>query len=134
MPYGAGTPIFGKKRQRPMKVRLLRSYSLNGRTMTIRCCLVGLLMAVILLGSARAEPWRPAHVVVVIEENHAYEQIIGNPDAAFINELAAGGALFTNSHGVLRPRQPNYLALFSGSTQSVTNDRRILGAPLTGPN
>jgi phosphatidylinositol-3-phosphatase len=102
--------------------------------MTNRCCLVGLLMAVILLGSARAEPWRPAHVVVVIEENHAYEQIIGNPDAAFINELAAGGALFTNSRGVLHPSQPNYLALFSGSTQSVTNDRRILGTPLTGPN
>jgi phosphatidylinositol-3-phosphatase len=100
--------------------------------MTIRCCLVGLLMAVLLLGPAHAEPWRPAHVVIAIEENHGYEQIIGNPDAAFINELAAGGALFTNSHGLLHPSQPNYLALFSGSTQGVTDDRPVPGTPLTG--
>jgi len=102
--------------------------------MTVRCCFVGLLMAVILLGPARAAPWRPAHVVVVIEENHGYEQIIGNSDAAFINELAADGALFTESRGLNHPSQPNYLALFSGSTQGVTDDRPVLGAPLTGPN
>jgi len=73
-------------------------------------------------------------VVVVIEENHGYEQIIGNPDAAFINELAADGALLTNSHGIQHPSQPNYLALFSGSTQGVTDDKPVPGTPLTGPN
>ena len=102
--------------------------------MTMRSCLVGLLMAAILPGLADARPWRPAHVVVVIEENHGYEQIIGNPDAAFINELAAGGALLTNSHGIQHPSQPNYLALFSGSTQGVTDDRPVPGTPLNGPN
>jgi acid phosphatase len=30
--------------------------------------------------------------------------------------------LFTDSHGVTHPSLPNYLALFSGSTQGVTND------------
>ena len=91
-------------------------------------------MAVMLPGPAHAGPWRPAHVVVVIEENHGYKQIIGNPDAAFINELAADGALLTNSHGLLHPSQPNYLALFSGSIQGVTDDRPVLGTPLTDPN
>jgi acid phosphatase len=102
--------------------------------MTMRSCLVGLLMAAMLPGVAHARSWRPAHVVVVIEENHGYEQIIGNPDAAFINKLAAGGALLTNSHGIQHPSQPNYLALFSGSTQGVTDDRPVPGTPLSGPN
>ena len=79
-------------------------------------------MAVMLPGLAHARPWRPAHVVVVIEENYGYEQIIGNPDAAFINKLAADGALLTNSHGIQHPSQPNYLALFSGSTQGVIDE------------
>ena len=58
----------------------------------------------------------PGHVIIVIEENHGYEQIIGSDSAYFINRLARQGALFTNSHGVTHPSQPNYLAIFSGNT------------------
>lgn len=65
---------------------------------------------------------RPAHVVVVVEENHSRSQIIGNPDAPYISSLAASGANLTGSHAVAHPSQPNYLALFSGSTQGVDND------------
>ncbi|MGB7129812.1 MAG: alkaline phosphatase family protein [Candidatus Sulfotelmatobacter sp.] len=64
----------------------------------------------------------PAHVVVVVEENEAYSEIIGSSQAPYINSLAAEGALFTNSHAIGHPSQPNYLALFSGSTQGVTGD------------
>jgi len=64
----------------------------------------------------------PAHIVVVMEENHAYSQNIGSPDAPYINGLAAQGASFTDSHAITHPSQPNYLALFSGSTQGVTSD------------
>ena len=64
----------------------------------------------------------PSHVVVVVEESHAYSQIIGSGNAPYINTLASQGALFTNSHGVAHPSQPNYLDLFSGSNQGVTND------------
>lgn len=60
---------------------------------------------------------RPDHVVIVIEENHAYSQIIGNPAAPWINDWAKRGTLFTQSYGVSHPSEPNYLALFSGSTQ-----------------
>ena len=70
--------------------------------------------------NTRAEP--PDHIVVVVEENHGYLQIIGNPDAAYINFLATTGTLFTNYHGVSHPSEPNYFALFSGSTQGVTGD------------
>lgn len=65
---------------------------------------------------------RPDHVVVVIEENRTYNQIIGSADAPFINQLARDGALMTDAHGVAHPSQPNYLALFSGSTQGLHND------------
>ena len=65
---------------------------------------------------------RPDHIVLVIEENHAYSQIINSPDAPYINRLAAQGALFTQSFGITHPSQPNYLALFSGSTQGITDN------------
>ena len=62
---------------------------------------------------------RPDHIVIVVEENKAYSQIIGNPDAPYINALAKRGALFTNSYGITHPSQPNYLALFSGTTRGI---------------
>jgi phospholipase C len=65
---------------------------------------------------------RPDHVVIVIEENHAYGQIIGSPEAPYINALAKRGMLFTRSYGVAHPSQPNYLALFSGSTHGYSSD------------
>jgi phosphatidylinositol-3-phosphatase len=75
-----------------------------------------------LVQSAVAEVPKPAHVVVVIEENHGYSQIIGSSQAPYINTLATEGALFTKSYAVTHPSQPNYLALFSGSTQGITDD------------
>ncbi len=64
----------------------------------------------------------PAHVIIVLEENHAYSQIIGSPEAPYINSLAGEGASFTKSFAITHPSQPNYLALFSGSAQGVTSD------------
>jgi hypothetical protein len=73
--------------------------------------------------SANANPLpRPDHIVIVIEENHGYSQIIGNSDASYINALARRGMLFTQSYGVAHPSQPNYLALFSGSTHGYTSN------------
>jgi len=65
---------------------------------------------------------QPAHIVVVVLENHGYSQVIGSPDAPFLNQLAGRGALFTQSYAITHPSEPNYLALFSGSTQGVTSD------------
>src|SRR5690242_2771827 len=69
----------------------------------------------------------PAHVVIVMEENHSYSEIIGSSQAPYINTLASEGALFTSSYAVAHPSEPNYLAIFSGSTQGVTSD----ACPLT---
>ncbi len=64
----------------------------------------------------------PDHVVIVMEENHAYSQIIGASTAPYINSLAQQGALFTQSFAIEHPSQPNYLDFFSGSNQGVTSD------------
>src|SRR5579859_3209228 len=74
----------------------------------------------------------PAHVVIVIEENHAYNEVIGSSSAPYINSLAQNGALFSQSFAVTHPSQPNYLALFSGSTQGVTDDNGPISFP--GPD
>ncbi len=64
----------------------------------------------------------PAHTLIVVLENRSYGQIIGDPGAPFINSVAHRSALFTNAHAIAHPSQPNYLDLFSGSTQGVTDD------------
>jgi acid phosphatase len=60
--------------------------------------------------------------VILIEENHGFSDIIGSPAAPHLNLAAQRGALFTNSFAVTHPSEPNYFALFSGSTQGVTDD------------
>src|SRR5439155_887271 len=65
---------------------------------------------------------RPDHVVIVIEENHSYSEIIGSPAAPYINSLVAQGALFTQSYAITHPSQPNYLDIFSGFNQGVGDD------------
>jgi acid phosphatase len=62
------------------------------------------------------------HIVIVIEENKGYSEIIGNTSAPYINSLAAQGMSFTDSHAVTHPSQPNYLDLYSGSDQGVFGD------------
>jgi phosphatidylinositol-3-phosphatase len=76
---------------------------------------------------------RPDHVVVAVFENKDYAQIAGNAKAPYLNTLLDRGAAMVNSHGVAHPSQPNYLALFSGSDQHITDDRCF--APLANrPN
>ena len=62
------------------------------------------------------------HVYLIVLENHAYEDVIGDGDAPTINALVARGALATDYHAVGRPSQPNYIGLVSGSTQLVSDD------------
>src|SRR5438477_1709941 len=77
----------------------------------------------------------PDHVVIVIEENHSLDGIIGNPTAPYMNMLASSGANFTRFYAVTHPSEPNYLQFFSGSSQGVTDDTvPPPGAPYSTPN
>ena len=66
---------------------------------------------------------RPDHVLVVVFENKAFGHEVGSSQAPYLNNLLNGSAVFTRSYAITHPSQPNYLALFSGSTQGVTSDR-----------
>ncbi|MEU3844258.1 alkaline phosphatase family protein [Streptomyces sp. NPDC028635] len=77
----------------------------------------------------------PDHVVVVVFENHAYSQVIGSSSAPYLNNtLKAGGANLTQSYGETHPSQPNYFALFSGSTQGITDDSCYTPGFSSAPN
>lgn len=85
--------------------------------------------------SAAASAPRPAHVVVVVEENHSANQILGSAQAPYLNSLARAGLDLTDMHAITHPSEPNYLALFSGSTHRVSSDAcplRLRGRTLAG--
>jgi hypothetical protein len=58
----------------------------------------------------------------VVFENKSYRQVTQSGQAPWLHDLMASSLVFTDSHAVTHPSQPNYLALFSGSTQGVTDD------------
>ncbi len=64
----------------------------------------------------------PAHIVICLMENTSYSSVVGNSSAPYINGLIARGCLLTNYFAVSHPSEPNYFALFSGSTQGITDD------------
>jgi acid phosphatase len=57
---------------------------------------------------------------------------VGGASTPFINSLSRNGAVFANSFAITHPSLPNYLALFSGSTHGVKNDR--CAQQFGGPN
>ncbi len=82
------------------------------------------------VGLAAAAMPQPAHVVIVVEENRSEARIIGSKSTPFINALAANGANMAESFAETHPSEPNYLALFAGSTFGVTADT----CPVNGGN
>jgi hypothetical protein len=66
---------------------------------------------------------RPDHVVVVIEQDRASDAI-GNVNFPYLNSLASTGLYYTSAHGVSHPSEPNTAAIYSGSTQGVTDNAR----------
>lgn len=76
----------------------------------------------IAVASAAAPLPKYDHILVVMMENHSFDQIFNGGKALYLRSLAKESAVFTNSYAVAHPSQPNYLALFSGSTQGVKND------------
>ena len=79
------------------------------------------------LAPAPANSNRPvptfSHVFTIVLENKSASSVLGSPDAPYLNELAGRYGVADAYQGVEHPSQPNYLALFSGSTQGITDDQ-----------
>lgn len=62
------------------------------------------------------------HVYTIVMENLEYGDIVGSASAPYINSLIEQYGLATNYTAISHPSLPNYIALFSGSTQGITDD------------
>ncbi|KDN24196.1 alkaline phosphatase family protein [Amycolatopsis rifamycinica] len=90
----------------------------------------GVVTAAVVTGTDEPAAVRPTaaavpafdHIVLVMFENKKYSSINGSSSAPYFNSLASQSAKFTNSFAITHPSQPNYVALFSGATQGVTDD------------
>src|SRR5690349_2652099 len=90
-----------------------------------------LLLSVSCGGSARSGvasgPPSPQfdHVLIVVEENHSYSSVIGNPAMPYLNHLASQYALAKQYYGNLHPSIGNYFMLTTG--QIITADDTFTG-------
>jgi hypothetical protein len=69
-----------------------------------------------------SEAWATASgkVVVIVMENEAYGEVVGNSQAPYLNQLASQGQLFTKYTAVAPASNPNYLAMTSGLTSALS--------------
>lgn len=59
-----------------------------------------------------------AHVVLVVEENHSYGDVINNSSMPYLNSLAQQYGLATQYFANLHPSLPNYLMLTTGQMEA----------------
>ncbi len=63
-----------------------------------------------------------AHVVLVVEENHSYDQVIGNSAMPLLNQLASNNALATQYFADAHPSIPNYFMMTTGKIETLNDD------------
>jgi hypothetical protein len=59
---------------------------------------------------------------VIVMENHEYGQVIGSPEAPYLNGLARHSGLAVDMYAATHPSLPNYLALTGGATFGIASD------------
>src|SRR5689334_19229454 len=91
-----------------------------------RKLLLSFLFCISLAGSAMAQSVVTfKHIVLVLEENHSYSEIIGNSDAPYLNQLADTYGLATAYYANAHPSIGNYFWLTTG--QDITNTDSFCG-------
>lgn len=74
------------------------------------------------------------HIFVIVEENHSYSDVIGNPATPNLNALASQYGIATNYFAVTHPSEPNYVALLGGSPFTVQNDNAYYVNQVAAPS
>jgi phospholipase C len=85
-------------------------------------------------GAAPGTSGRYDHVFVIVDENHGFSDVIGNPAAPNLNALAARYGLATGYFGVAHPSEPNYVGLLGGDTFGVADDNPYYLNRVTAPS
>jgi acid phosphatase len=63
-----------------------------------------------------------SHVILVVEENHSYSEVIGNSSMPYLNSLASQYGLATQFYADAHPSLPNYLMMTTGQMESGLSD------------
>src|SRR6202045_3707556 len=101
---------------------------------------LGLVLLLALFGGAPAPVAaqillpRYDHVLIVVENNKDFEQVVGNPAAPYLNRLAAEGALLTHIFGEEHNSEGNYFWLFSGDNHGVGFNDKVPAVKFTDGN
>jgi hypothetical protein len=85
-------------------------------------------------GTLAAPPRRWAHVVWIVMENKAYDDVMTGTAAPYEQALARRCGDARDFHAERHPSLPNYIALTSGGTQGVADDHGPAAHPLAVPN
>jgi hypothetical protein len=80
-------------------------------------------MAFAASGSTTHKSPRVAHIVIIVMENKTSSEIIGSPQAPYLNALARRYSLAADYSALLPSGLSNYIALTSGSNQGITDYR-----------
>jgi phosphatidylinositol-3-phosphatase len=63
-----------------------------------------------------------SHVVVLVEENHSYSEVMGNSSMPYFNSLASQYGLATQYFANAHPSLPNYMVLTTGLTETLDDN------------
>jgi hypothetical protein len=74
------------------------------------------------------------HVFIVVEENHSYGSVIGNPGMPYLNGLATANGLATQYFADAHPSLPNYFELTVGEGLSITGPSNSLSTVVSQDN
>lgn len=64
-----------------------------------------------------------AHAFIVVEENHSFNDVIGNSNMPYLNGLASSNGLATQYYADAHPSLPNYFELTTGEGTSITGSQ-----------
>jgi phosphatidylinositol-3-phosphatase len=105
---------------------------------------IGALLAGIAIATRPSKPAAPVladtngrfpkldRVALLVLENRSYDEVIGSPDAPYINRLARRYALAERYYAIGHPSLPNYVALTGGSTFEIQTN--CAGCDTSAPN
>ena len=67
-------------------------------------------------------PPASTHVFLLVEENHSYSQVIGNPTMPYLNTLASANGLATHYYANVHPSIGNYFLLTTGQIETLDDE------------
>jgi len=73
--------------------------------------------------AAALPTWQGGTVFTIVMENHSRGEILGNPQAPYINQLANDSAVAEGYHdSFVHPSEPNYLWMVAGENFGILDD------------